>query len=422
MDVINDNQAGNGGGGGGDELTPLALLLDELKSDDVHLRLASIRRLSTIALALGPQRTRAELVPFLQDQLDDEDEVLLSLAEELGEFTDYVGGKEWAYTVLGALENLAAVEEVIVRSKASESVNKIVSVMPSSQVDDHFMPMLRRLSTGDWFTSRTSACDLYATAYPKSSPESQKEMRKLFADLCNDDTPMVRRAAAKALGPLAKTFTSQHQLLLSEIVPLYKKLAADDQDSVRLLTIPDLIAIAEQLSPAELKAELAVQTNASYTDKSWRVRYMLADHFVELATAVGPDMVREEMVKAFVELLGDNEAEVRTAAAGQVPGEQHRGEDTTRWRHYIALLILYPSATLCRLRQTRRQRRHPCPHLAMRSYDDQRCISTRPFRVGQADHGSRTVDGQAGYQGTPPPLVFAVAQGRIFRGSPSFDR
>ena len=91
--------------------------MDELKSEDVVLRLSSIRRLSTIALALGPQRTRDELIPFLQDQLDDEDEVLLVLAEELGNFSEYVGGKEHAWTVLGPLENLAAVEETLVRDK-----------------------------------------------------------------------------------------------------------------------------------------------------------------------------------------------------------------------------------------------------------------------------------------------------------------
>lgn len=33
--------------------------------DDVLLRLNAIRRLSTIALALGPERTRDELIPFL---------------------------------------------------------------------------------------------------------------------------------------------------------------------------------------------------------------------------------------------------------------------------------------------------------------------------------------------------------------------
>jgi hypothetical protein len=40
----------------------------------------------------------------------------------------------------------------------------------------------------------------------------------------------------------------------------------------------------------------------------------------QLAEAVGTDIVRDEMVDAFVQLLKDNEAEVRTAGAGQIPG------------------------------------------------------------------------------------------------------
>ena len=48
-----------------DALYPVAILIDELKNEDIQLRLNSIRRLSTIAHALGPQRTREELIPFL---------------------------------------------------------------------------------------------------------------------------------------------------------------------------------------------------------------------------------------------------------------------------------------------------------------------------------------------------------------------
>lgn len=66
-----------------DELYPIAVLIDELKvsralrlstqtpklimiqHDDVLLRLNAIHRLSTIALALGAERTREELIPFL---------------------------------------------------------------------------------------------------------------------------------------------------------------------------------------------------------------------------------------------------------------------------------------------------------------------------------------------------------------------
>jgi serine/threonine-protein phosphatase 2A regulatory subunit A len=92
--------------------------MDELRSEDVQLRLNAIRRVSTIALALGPDRARDELIPFLQDSVDDEDEVLLALADELGKnFEEYIGGKEHAHALLGPLENLSAVEETLVRDK-----------------------------------------------------------------------------------------------------------------------------------------------------------------------------------------------------------------------------------------------------------------------------------------------------------------
>lgn len=92
--------------------------MDELRSEDVQLRLNAIHSIPTIALALGPDRARDELIRFLQDSVDDEDEVLLALAEELGRsFHEYVGGKEYAHVLLGPLENLSAVEETLVRDK-----------------------------------------------------------------------------------------------------------------------------------------------------------------------------------------------------------------------------------------------------------------------------------------------------------------
>ncbi|KAI9444893.1 ARM repeat-containing protein [Lactarius indigo] len=295
---------------GVDEITPIALLMDELRSEDVQLRLNAIRRVSTIALALGPDRAREELIPFLQDSVDDEDEILLALADELGKsFEEYIGGKEWAHVLLGPLENLSAVEETLVRDKAAESITKIAAVLTSQQVEQHYIPLLNRLSHGEWFTSRTSSAALYAPVYSKVSPAIQEELRKGFAALGSDDTPMVRRAAAKWLGAFAKNLSKQH--VLSDGLTIYRRLQADDQDSVRLLTVEDLVIIAQQLSPAEVKEQLLKQIRQSVSDKSWRVRYMAANHFNALSEAVGVQLVREELT---------TEAEVRTAAAGQIPG------------------------------------------------------------------------------------------------------
>ena len=51
------------------------------------------------------------------DSIDDEDEVLLALADELGNFVSYVGGPAHATSLLLPLEALATVEEAAVREK-----------------------------------------------------------------------------------------------------------------------------------------------------------------------------------------------------------------------------------------------------------------------------------------------------------------
>lgn len=40
---------------------------------------------------LGVERTKVELIPFLTDSIYDEDEVLLTLAQQLGRFVPLVG-------------------------------------------------------------------------------------------------------------------------------------------------------------------------------------------------------------------------------------------------------------------------------------------------------------------------------------------
>lgn len=50
-----------------------------------------------------------ELVPFLTESVDDEDEVLVALAIALGKLIPFVGGKQYAYVILQPLELLLTV-------------------------------------------------------------------------------------------------------------------------------------------------------------------------------------------------------------------------------------------------------------------------------------------------------------------------
>ena len=105
---------------------PVNLIIDELKSDDIRKRIHSVKNINLIASTIGPERTKSELVPFLQgninerliELLDDEDEVLIELVESLsGSFLEYLGSPANQFIIIPLLESLCKVEEPNVREK-----------------------------------------------------------------------------------------------------------------------------------------------------------------------------------------------------------------------------------------------------------------------------------------------------------------
>jgi serine/threonine-protein phosphatase 2A regulatory subunit A len=70
--------------------------------------------------------------------------------------------------------------------------------------------------------------------------------------------------------------------LINNILPLFLRLVNDDQDTVRLLTVEDLVQIAKMFTPEECKQHLLSTLKSLAQDKSWRVRYMVATHFTEV--------------------------------------------------------------------------------------------------------------------------------------------
>ena len=101
---------------------------------------------------------------------------------------------------------------------------------------------------------------------------------------------MVRRSAAKEMGGFSKQLPKD--TLIKDLVPVFRKLSSDDQDSVRLLTVDSLIAIANAIDTNECKTYLGPTMKSMVQDKSWRVRYMVADNFVKVRAALVPCVYR----------------------------------------------------------------------------------------------------------------------------------
>lgn len=83
-------------------------------------RINSVKSLHTISIALGVERTRNELLPYILDLMDDDEEILIEMAQTLdGSFLQYVGGPLFAPHLFKPLERLCEVEEPAVREKVS---------------------------------------------------------------------------------------------------------------------------------------------------------------------------------------------------------------------------------------------------------------------------------------------------------------
>jgi serine/threonine-protein phosphatase 2A regulatory subunit A len=85
-----------------------------------------------------------------------------------------------------------------------------------------------------------------------------------------------------------------------------------------LLAVEACIILAALFKHDDIEKFLLSSIKQAIDDKSWRVRYVVADKFVLLQEAVGTDITKNELVSSFGSLLKDTEAEVRAAAAGKI--------------------------------------------------------------------------------------------------------
>mmetsp|Transcript_15627 Transcript_15627/g.29478 ORF Transcript_15627/g.29478 Transcript_15627/m.29478 type:complete len:669 (+) Transcript_15627:150-2156(+) len=317
------------------------LAIDNLKGDDVEERIAAANKLDIVAKILGEERTRMELLPFIEDRIDDEDDVLAAVASSLGKLVPLVGGPYHVRSLLVPLEMLLSVEETTVRENAQKSALAVSEALPSDHFHSEYTEMITRLAKKEWFTARISACVLIANSFHSFSDSNQEIKANDFAELCRDEVAMVRRAAAQNLGVMVLNIVQVRGvqsvgpggMLSTTFIPLYEALASNEQpDSVRLHTTENCIAFGKGMSflkQEKLKDTLSIEAAnlllkkivpliaATIEDRSWRVRWTAASKFANVINAfkdVDDDFTIDLLISSYEKLLQDPEAEVKTAA------------------------------------------------------------------------------------------------------------
>uniref|UniRef100_A0A8C6D6A5 Protein phosphatase 2 scaffold subunit Aalpha n=1 Tax=Moschus moschiferus TaxID=68415 RepID=A0A8C6D6A5_MOSMO len=282
---------------GDDSLYPIAVLIDELRNEDVQLRLNSIKKLSTIALALGVERTRSELLPFLTDTIYDEDEVLLALAEQLGTFTTLVGGPEYVHCLLlqkavgpeitktdlvPAFQNLMKDCEAEVRAAASHKVKEFCENLSADCRENVIMT----------------------------------QILPCIKELVSDANQHVKSALASVimgLSPiLGKDSTIEH------LLPLFLAQLKDECPEVRLNIISNLDCVNEVIGIRQLSQSLLPAIVELAEDAKWRVRLAIIEYMPLLAGQLGVEFFDEKLNSLCMAWLVDHVYAIREAATSNL--------------------------------------------------------------------------------------------------------
>lgn len=176
--------------------------------------------------------------------------------------------------------------------------------------------MVQRLSRSTP-PSRSTACSLLSILYPASSEEVKSAVKTLFLELCGDDELMVRRSACIAMGKsFAALFGTRSD---NELLIAYARLCEDACDGVRLQAVMTGASLLRIIGENK-KGGVLIAFEKLTTDKSWRVRYMVADQLAEVARVIPPMNSVCTGASIFRGLCQDAEAEIRASAVFNMAG------------------------------------------------------------------------------------------------------
>eukprot|EP00475_Leptophrys_vorax_P042380 TRINITY_DN79952_c0_g1_i1.p1 TRINITY_DN79952_c0_g1~~TRINITY_DN79952_c0_g1_i1.p1 ORF type:complete len:600 (-),score=173.21 TRINITY_DN79952_c0_g1_i1:83-1882(-) len=309
---------------------PLEMVKEDLEQPSIELALQTIKKFGLVAKAIGAAETRDKMVPYIykyagfdqenRDALDRviPDEALAEIAKVLSEFLPLIGGTPHAQLLTALLENFALAQETCVREAAVESLRRVIPGIRGQDpklVSILCIPICKKLSADDWFSSKCSAAGIIPGVHANiSDPAERASLRAMFLQIVKDETPLVRKYAYDHLGELA--VDAGVNVIRTELNEAIKSLLEETQESIRIITVDVAVKLTEACknTPDDFKEIAYPVVEHIGSDQSWRVRKSFAKAIGEMASFLPKDLAGQTLVNFYVELLKDPEGEVRLSA------------------------------------------------------------------------------------------------------------
>ena len=295
-----------------EQITSISLL-EDLQNMDNKIRINAIHNLRSISLALGSETTRKELLPYLKNCInnEEEDEILIELTKILSNFLDCMGGIAYTSELLNLFGVLLSIDEPTIRKEAINSLKEVLNQIGGiNNIEKDLMEIINKFYWSDDVNQKLSAMNLIILLYNDLNDNNKKIVMNYLENFLNSDNLLIKK---ELMNEIVKITCHLNIDYIKKLISIITK-DDNNNDNIRENLINVLISLKSH-------KDLNFIINFIYDliiklseDNNWKVRLSLINNFSEILKFPKINYNFKQMIiNIYIKFIEDSEEMIRNA-------------------------------------------------------------------------------------------------------------
>ena len=281
------------------------MYLNDLRCQESRKKIAALGHIELIAAHLDLGRTVSELLPFLMEFQDEEEDVLLAFCEALDVLEKFINRRRGdASELIPCFFVALSSEDSSVSQAAIKSLGHVARVTRFDGLFELAVSLLKYKSD----MSSISAIRIFCRFIDYIPEKRYEQIAEIIKEVANSDRILIRAELAKELQAL---IVEAGQLEKSAIETL-KKLTQDPQETVVVATTQCWCSLSVSRPYFFNVVFPVLETLINF--QSWRVRYTIVCGFPNIIVKAFPSEKSSEIMDHLIGYIKDPEIEVSIKA------------------------------------------------------------------------------------------------------------
>ena len=293
-----------------EQITSISLL-EDLQSQDNKTKINAIHNLQQISLALGCEATRKELLPYLKNCInnEEEDEILIELTKNLSKFLDCIGGIKYINELLNLFEVLLSIDEPSIRKEAINSLSEILKQIDDiKEIEKDLMNLIKKFYLSDDVNQKLSSMNLIVIVYKDLDENNKIIALNYLENFSNSENLIIKKELINEIVKISDYLSIDY---IKKLIPTIIK---DENENIKIDIIILITSLKEHKDLVSILDYIYELIKKLSEDINYKVRLSLINNFSEILkfSKINYDF-KQLILNIYIKLIEDPEDQIRNA-------------------------------------------------------------------------------------------------------------